>query len=80
MKRIEVGDIISALGHAFTVAKIMYQDYWDRFGFDCEFLDDLGNYHHWKQWDDGGDVIRQEKTYTNCYGSDCTDIFRKYGY
>ena len=80
MKTIEVGDSITALGYTFKVAKIICQDYWDRFGYDCEFLDDKGNYHHWKQWDDGGEVIRKEKRYINYYGSDVTDVFKKYGY
>ena len=57
MRKIEKGDKISALGYTFMVDKIIYQSWWDRFGFDCEFLDDKGNYHHWKEWDDGGAVI-----------------------
>lgn len=79
-KEIKIGDSIKALGFTFKVAKILYQDHWDRFGYDVEFLDDKGRYHHWKQWDDGGEVIRAEKKYVNYYGTDVTDIFRKYGY
>lgn len=80
MKEIKVGDKITALGHTYEVAKILYQEYWDRDGFDCEFLDPYGGYHHWKQWDDGGKVIPKEKKYKDCYGNDVTDLFKKYGY
>jgi hypothetical protein len=67
-KRIVPGDKITALGYTFTVSEILYQDYYgkkenagigsDCFGFDIEFLDPKGNYHHWKQNQDGGFVKR----------------------
>ena len=77
---IQIGDSITAQGYTFKVSKILYQDFWDRFGYDVEFLDDKGRYHHWKQSEDGGTVIRQKKRYIDCYGVDCTDIFEKYDY
>lgn len=78
--QIHVGDSISALGYTFKVEKILNQEWWDRYGYDVEFLDDRGNYHHWKQGEDGGEVIRQKKKIFDWYGTDVTDIFRKYGY
>lgn len=66
-KRVRPGDMISAMGCTFTVGKILYQDYngdrdqaggGDCWGYDVEFLDDRGGYHHWKQNQDHGDVIR----------------------
>lgn len=77
---IKPGDYITAYGHTYKVERILYQDYWDRFGYDCEFIDDRGAYHHWKQWDDGGQVLKPEKKYIDCYGTDVTDVFKKYGY
>ena len=83
MTEIKIGDNIAALGYCFKVAKILYQEYYNRDGFDCEFIDDKGNYHHWKQWEDGGKVIPAiptEKKYIDWYGTDVTDLLRKYGY
>lgn len=77
---VEIGDHITAYGQTFKVEKIIYQSFWDRFGYDVEFLDDRGRYHHWKQAEDGGQLLKPEKKYIDAYGMDCTDIFRKYGY
>ena len=64
------GDVIRAYGLSFTIAKIFYQDWYgprdaapecsDFWGYDVEFRDTEGRYHHWKQNEDGGDVIRKE--------------------
>ena len=54
--RVCVGDIITALGHSYTVGKIIYQDYYQG-NYDVEFLDDRGGYHHWKSEFDGGRII-----------------------
>lgn len=66
---IKPGDRISAYGYTFTVGKILYQDYFgpkeavpetsDCWGYDIEFKDDQGRYHHWKQNQDGGELIRK---------------------
>ena len=68
---IRSGDKITALGYTFTVDKILYQDYFgeqasaprgsDWYGYDIEFLDDLGRYHHWKQNQDGGMLLRRKE-------------------
>ena len=58
---INIGDKIRALGYEFEVAKILYQEYWERDGYDCEFIDSSGGYHHWKQWYDGGELIKAEQ-------------------
>ena len=66
-KIIRPGDMIRAMDHMFTVGKILYQDYngdrdqacgGDCWGYDVEFLDTSGGYHHWKQNQDHGEVIR----------------------
>lgn len=67
-KQVIKGDRITALGYTFTVDVIIFQDYFgekekagigsDCFGFDIEFTDPKGNYHHWKQNQDGGTVSR----------------------
>lgn len=79
MKSVSVGDVISACGTSFEISKVIHQEHWDRFGFDIEFLDKKGRYHHWKQSEDGGRVIRKKKKLVDCYGVDCTDLFIKYG-
>ena len=49
------GDRITAFGYRFTVETVLFQDwYGEKDGFDVEFTDTKGNYHHWKQNQDGG--------------------------
>lgn len=52
------GDSISALGYTFDVWTILYQDSLAGL-YDVEFLDSTGRYHHWKENQDGGHVIRE---------------------
>ena len=54
--RVCVGDSITALGHTFEVAQIIYQDCYQG-NYDVEFLDPRGGYHHWKSEFDGGHII-----------------------
>ena len=94
-----IGAKVTALGKTYEIAKVLYAEYWERDGYDIEFLDPRGGYHHWKQWDDGGEIKFQmpryvkvgefeggvfykgeEKRLVDSYGTDCTDLFRKYGY
>ena len=68
IRTITHGDRITACGCSFTVDTILYQDYYgdrtgrlpgsDCWGFDIEFKDPRGNYHHWKQNQDLGTVSR----------------------
>lgn len=72
------GDKINALGFEFTVKNILFQDYYgkkenvpensDCFGFDVEFTDTKGIYHHWKQNQDGGNVKRWDGTKFSIFG------------
>lgn len=67
---IKAGDVIRSGCHAYTVGRILFQDWYgpreavppcsDCWGYDVEFTDNNGNYHHWKQNMDGGDVVRKE--------------------
>ena len=66
-KTLQHGDKVTALGFSFTIDKILYQDFYgevppspcsDWWGFDCEFTDTKGNYHHWKQNQDKGNAFR----------------------
>lgn len=53
------GDQITAMGQAATIWSILYQDmYADPGERDIEFIDTDGNYRHWKECFDGGEVIR----------------------
>ena len=55
----KVGDKVIWKSHEWTISKILFQDYWDRFGWDIEFIDANGGYHHWKQHEDGGKLIME---------------------
>ena len=66
-KPIRRGDKIHAMGVTYVVDEILYQDYngdrdqaggGDCWGYDVEFVDMDGIYHHWKQNQDYGEVIR----------------------
>jgi len=76
-KTVKSGDKISACGITVEIAKILNAEWWDRYGWDIECIDINGEYHHWKQYEDGGKL---KKKLVDCYGSDVTDLFRKYGY
>ena len=58
--KVSIGDAITALGHTYTVGKIIYQDCFDG-NYDVEFLDASGGYHHWKSEFDGGYIIPKEE-------------------
>ena len=76
------GATIVCGGIVAVVDKVLYAEHWDRDGWDIEFIDTLGNYRHWKQWDDLGVIHmpKKGKRLINSQGTDCTDLFRKYGY
>ena len=66
-KTLQHGDKVTALGLSFSIDRILYQDFFgsvppapgsDFWGFDCEFIDTKGNYHHWKQNEDNGTAYR----------------------
>lgn len=54
------GDKVRCMGITATIDKILYQEFWDRYGWDIEFIDTCGNYRHWKQYDDGGLLIKED--------------------
>lgn len=67
-EKINAGDTIRAMGYSFTVGTVFYQDYFgtkerangtDWWGYDVEFKDTNGEYHHWLQYQDGGELIRK---------------------
>ena len=75
----EPGDKVRACGITVTIDRILYQDHWR--DWDIEFIDTAGNYRHWKQYFDGGELLPKEaRRYVDSYGTDVTDIFKKYGY
>lgn len=80
-RTIRSGDVITSLRHSYTVNKILYQDWYgpreavppcsDCWGYDVEFIDTDGHYHHWKQNQDGGHVDmlpREPITYADIFG------------
>lgn len=73
------GARINAMGISVTVDKVLYAHH-ESIGWDVEFIDTAGQYRHWKQWYDGGEIIFPTKKLVNEHGVDCSDIFRKYGY
>lgn len=56
---LEPGDTIVCKGIKVTIAKITFQEYWEGEGFYTEFTDTNGVYRNWKQWIDGGNVIKK---------------------
>lgn len=69
-REIKPGDKISALGYTFTVGKVLYMEYFgprdeagasDCWGYDVEFTDTAGRYHHWKQNQDHGYAMRGDE-------------------
>jgi len=50
------GTKIRCKGMTVTVNEVLYADKWDG-KWDVEFIDSNGNYRHWKQELDGGEVI-----------------------
>ncbi len=75
------GTVIRAMGITATVKNVLYSETWHG-EYDIEFIDTHGNYRHYKQWDDGGTVTfpkGKKKPLLDCYGTDCRDIFEKYG-
>lgn len=56
--RSKPGDKIRCQGFTVTIKEIHYQYYDDGF-WDIEFTDTNGNYRHWKQYFDGGELIQE---------------------
>ena len=50
------GATINSLGISVTVDKVLYAHH-ESIGWDVEFIDTAGQYRHWKQWYDGGEII-----------------------
>lgn len=73
------GATIKCMGITACIDIVLYV-YREREGWDIEFIDTTGHYRHWKQWYDGGEIYFPKKPLINSQGTDCTDIFRKYGY
>ena len=71
------GDKIACMGITVTIAKIIYQEHY--FDWDIEFIDTDGNYRHWKQYFDGGHLIKKKRRAFDWYGNDVTDLYIKYG-
>lgn len=56
-KQVEVGDKVRCQGRIWTISDIHNQFYSKNEGFFLEFYDDKGDFHYWKQYEDGGDII-----------------------
>ena len=49
------GSIINACGESAVIKKVLFQDVnLENLMADVEFIDENGNYRHWKSWADGG--------------------------
>ena len=45
--KVEINDIVKVNGREYEVERVLYCEFWDRYGYDVEFIDTSGNYHHW---------------------------------
>lgn len=93
MKEAKPGDQISACGKLVTIAKILYQEYWEtRDLWDIEFIDTKGNYRHWKQSYDGGHFLPKREVWVvtkftfnsmlignESHIEDCSEVIGVYG-
>ena len=52
------GNIVVLGRRNYFIEKILTQSFWEGYGWDIEFVDTKGMYHHWKQYDDGGELIQ----------------------
>lgn len=57
---VEKGDIIVFRGCHYIVSDITYQLFYEDSGYDVEFSTPKGNTYHWKQYFDGGHIIKRE--------------------
>ena len=55
---VKIGDIVEVFNKEYKIEKILHCEYWDNYGYDVEFIDTKGIYHHWKQNLDGGKLKR----------------------
>ena len=57
----KAGDVVWCQNKDYVIEKIFYQFYSERGvdddGWMIEFIDTKGNYHYWKQYLDGGELI-----------------------
>lgn len=59
---INAGDEITiAIEGTASTGTVQTADHYISEGWDIEILDIFGNYRHWKQWEDGGDIIEHKK-------------------
>ena len=56
--KVEINDIVKVNGREYEVEKVLHCEFWDGNGYDAEFIDTNGHYHHWKQEEDGGELIK----------------------
>lgn len=58
-----IRDYIEINNKIYSIAKIINQYYSNNpleKGYFIEFIDDEGNYHYWKQYSDGGKLIKKK--------------------
>lgn len=58
-EEVKIDDKIKCQRQLVTISEIISQNYYDRDGWFIEFLDANGHYRYWKQYCDGGELIRQ---------------------
>ena len=73
---IEKGDLIKANGLSIRVDKVIHCDYFYPEGYEIDFIDTYGNRRHWRQWLEGGSVVKGNKNIIRC---NATALCQKYG-
>ena len=78
-EKVLIGSEITSHGITVKVSKVFYAE----LTLDChcvvEFIDEKGNYRHWKQAEDKG-YIECKNLYFSAYGMDITNSFERFGY
>ena len=62
---VEKGDVIKANGLVVRVDKVIHCDYFYPEGYEVDFIDTYGNRRRWRQWLEGGTLVKG-KTVIRC--------------
>lgn len=59
MMTAKAGDAVKIGGRTYEIKKVYYSAYFSPEGWMIEFVDTNGQYHYWKQYLDGGELLQK---------------------